>query len=85
MENKVILITSIIGAVAVFFMPVPRTKKVDMHPDPIRKKAELYLEELKAENEISIEALRHEVDSLQTIKKKIRYIYVIKDTTNETK
>ncbi|CAB4154225.1 hypothetical protein UFOVP633_34 [uncultured Caudovirales phage] len=85
MENKVILITSIIGAIAVFFMPVPRTKKVDMHPDRIQQKAELYLEELKADNQISIEALRNEVDSLQTIKRKIRYIYVIKDTTNEIK
>lgn len=80
MENKLILLTSIIGAVAVFFMPVPRTKRVEMQADPIRKKAELYLNELKSENQLSIEALRHEVDSLQTIKKKIRYIYITRDT-----
>lgn len=85
MENKVILITSIIGAVAVFFMPVPRTHRVDVNPDPIRKKAELYLEELKSENQVSIEALRNEVDSLQQLKRKIRYIYIQKDTINETK
>lgn len=85
MDNKIILITSIIGAVAVFFMPVPRTKRIEMQNDPIRVKAELYLNELKTENQMSIEALRNEVDSLQMIKRKIRYIYIQKDTTNESK
>ena len=80
MENKVILITSIIGAIAVFFMPVPVKHSRYNNNDPIRKKAEIYLNELKSENEISIEALRHEVDSLQTIKKKVRYIYITRDT-----
>jgi hypothetical protein len=85
MENKALIITSIVGAIALIFAPVPKQKQADAPKDQVTIQAERYLENLKAQNQHAVDSINQKVDSLEHIKPKYRYIYkVIKADTNGT-
>jgi hypothetical protein len=52
----------------------------DHKKDLITIKAEKYLHDLEKENNVKVEQLKHDVDSLLTVKKKTKYIYIVKDS-----
>jgi hypothetical protein len=35
---------------------------------------------MEKENNVKVEQLKHDVDSLLTVKKKVKYIYIVKDS-----
>lgn len=83
MENKALIITSIIGAIALIFAPVPKQQHADAPKDQVTIQAERYLENLKQQNQHAVDSINQKVDSLEHIKPKYRYIYkVIKADTN---
>jgi hypothetical protein len=83
MENKALIITSIVGAIALIFAPVPKQQQADAPKDQVTIQAERYLEDLKAQNQHAVDSINQKVDSLEHIKRKYRYIYkVIKADTN---
>ena len=83
MENKALIITSIIGAIALIFAPVPKQQQADAPKDQVTIQAERYLENLKAQNKHAVDSINQKVDSLEHIKPKYRYIYkVIKADSN---
>ena len=85
MENKALIITTIVGAVALMFAPVPKHDHIRAPKDEITIKAEAYLEHLKESNQRAVDSINDKVDSLLQVKPKIRYIYkVIKADTNGT-
>lgn len=85
MENKALIITTIVGAVALMLAPVPKHEHVKAPKDEITIQAEQYLEDLKESNKHAVDSINHKVDSLEHIKPKLRYIYkVIKADTNGT-
>jgi len=85
MENKALIITTIVGAVALMFAPVPKHDHVRAAKDEITIKAEQYLENLKESNKLAVDSINQKVDSLEHLQPKYRYIYkVIKADTNGT-
>ena len=85
MENKALIITTIVGAVALMFAPVPKHDHVKAPKDEITIQAEQYLEDLKEYNQHAVDSINEKVDSLEHVKPKFRYIYkVIKADTNGT-
>lgn len=83
MENKALIITSIVGAIALIFAPVPKNNHYIKRKDQVTVKAENYLQDLKNKNTIAIDSINQVVDSLKNIKPKYRYLYkVIKVDTN---
>ena len=85
MENKALIITSIVGAIALIFAPVPKHEHNRASKDEITIQAERYLEQLKADNSAAVDSINKKVDSLEHIRPKYRYIYrVIKTDTNGT-
>lgn len=80
MENKVLLIATIASSLFAIFAPMPTHEYKTPEKDPIRIKAEKYLHDLEHENEVKVESLKHDVDSLLTIKRKIKYIYIQRDS-----
>jgi hypothetical protein len=83
MENKALIITSIVGAIALIFAPVPKQQHTDAPKDQVTIQAERYLEQLKEQNQHAVDSINQKVDSLEHIKPKYRYIYkVIKADTN---
>lgn len=80
MENKVLLIATIVSSLFAIFTPMPVQEYKTPEKDPVRIKAEKYLHDLEHQNEIRVEDLKHDVDSLLTIKKKIKYIYIQRDS-----
>jgi hypothetical protein len=85
MENKALLITTIVGAIALIFAPVAKHEHVKAPKDEITVQAERYLEDLREFNQHAVDSINEKVDSLEHIKPKFRYIYkVIKADTNGT-
>ncbi len=85
MENKALIITSIVGAIALIFAPVPKHDHVKAPKDEITIQAEHYLDELKESNQQAVDSINQKVDSLEHVQPKYRYIYrVIKADTNGT-
>lgn len=83
MENKALIITSIVGAVALLFAPVPKHEHNAYPKDNITIQAEKYLEQLKEDNKHAVDSINQKVDSLEHMRPKYRYIYrVIKADTN---
>lgn len=80
MENKILLAATIVSSLFAIFTPMPVHEYKTPKKDPVRIKAEKYLHDLEKENEIKVEALKHDVDSLLTIKRKIKYIYIQRDS-----
>lgn len=80
MENKILLVATIVSSLFAIFTPMPVHEYKAPEKDPIRIEAEKYLHDLEHENEIKVESLKHDVDSLLTIKKKIKYIYIQRDS-----
>jgi hypothetical protein len=84
-ENKALIITSIVGAIALIFAPVPKHDHVKAPKDEITIQAEHYLDELKESNQQAVDSINQKVDSLEHVQPKYRYIYrVIKADTNGT-
>ncbi len=85
MENKALIITSIVGAIALIFAPVPKHDHVKAPKDEITIQAENYLDHLKESNQQAVDSINQKVDSLEHVQPKYRYIYrVIKADTNGT-
>ena len=80
MENKVLLIATIASSLFAIFTPMPVHEYKAPKKDPVRIEAEKYLHDLEHENEIKVQDLKHDVDSLLTIKRKIKYIYIQRDS-----
>ena len=70
MENKALIITTIVGAVALMFAPVPKHEHVKAPKDEITIQAEQYLENLKESNKQAVDSINHKVDSLEHLKPK---------------
>ena len=85
MENNALIITSIVGAIALIFAPVPKHDHVKAPKDEITIQAEHYLDHLKESNQQAVDSINQKVDSLEHVQPKYRYIYrVIKADTNGT-
>ena len=80
MENKILLVATIVSSLFAIFTPMPVHEYKPSQKDPVRIEAEKYLHDLEKENEIKVESLKHDVDSLLTIKRKIKYIYIQRDS-----
>jgi hypothetical protein len=61
MEGKLYLLITAIGAIAVFFTPVPDYKHDHRVKDSTTIKAEQYLEDLKKENKEAIDSMQLEI------------------------
>lgn len=80
MENKILLIATIASSLFAIFTPMPVHEYKTPEKDPVRIKAEKYLHDLEKENEIKVESIKNDVDSLLTLKRKIKYIYIQRDS-----
>lgn len=80
MDNKILLIVTICSSLFALLTPMPVNNYENNKKDEIRIKAEKYLHELEQENNKKIEILKHDVDSLLTLKNKVKYIYIVKDS-----
>ena len=80
MDNKILLIVTIFSSLFALLTPMPVHNYENNQKDSTTIKAEKYLHELEKENNKKIEILKHDVDSLLTLKKKVKYIYIIKDS-----
>lgn len=78
MENKILIAMAIVSSCIAIFSPVAEHKYQPHKKDQTTIKAEKYLHDLEEENNRKVEDLKHDVDSLLTIKKKIKYIYIQK-------
>ena len=78
MENKILLIATIASSLFAILAPMPVHNYKAPDKDSTTIKAEKYLHDLEEENNHKVEDLKHDVDSLLTIKKKIKYIYIQK-------
>ena len=78
MENKILLIATIASSLFAILAPMPVHEYKAPKKDPTTIKAEEYLHKLEEENNHKVEILKHDVDSLLTIKRKIKYIYIQK-------
>jgi hypothetical protein len=80
MENKVLLIATIASSLFAILAPMPTHEYKTPKKDPVRIEAEKYLHDLEEENNHKVDKLKHDVDSLLTIKRKIKYIYIQRDS-----
>ena len=78
MENKILLIATIASSLFAILAPMPVHNYRAPDKDSTTIKAEKYLHDLEEENNHKVEILKHDVDSLLTIKRKIKYIYIQK-------
>jgi hypothetical protein len=78
MENKILLIATIASSLFAILAPMPVHNYKAPNKDSTTIRAEKYLHDLEEENNHKVEDLKHDVDSLLTIKKKIKYIYIQK-------
>ncbi len=78
MENKILLIATIASSLFAILAPMPVHNYKAPDKDSTTIRAEKYLHDLEEENNHKVEDLKHDVDSLLTIKKKIKYIYIQK-------
>lgn len=82
MENKILLMATIVSSLFAIFTPMPVHEYKTPEKDAVVIEAEKYLHDLEHENEVKVEALKHDVDSLLSIKRKIKYIYIQKDSND---
>lgn len=80
MENKILLAMAIVSSCFALFSPVAEHKYKSPCKDSTTIKAEKYLHDLEAENNQKVEILKHDVDSLLRIKRRIKYIYIQRDS-----
>jgi hypothetical protein len=80
MENKILLIATIVSSLFAILAPMPTHEYKAPKKDATTIKAEKYLHDLEHDNEVKVEILKHDVDSLLTIKRKIKYIYIQRDS-----
>jgi len=72
MDGKILILTTVIGAGALFFT-VERKKHKPKQESSITKEAENLLDSLKQENTALASQVRHECDSLKEVKQKIKW------------
>ena len=80
MESKILVAMAIVSSCFALFSPVAEHQYKTPCKDSTTIKAEKYLHDLEEENNHKVEILKHDVDSLLTIKKKIKYIYIQRDS-----
>ena len=80
MESKILVVMAIVSSCFALFSPVAEHQYKTPCKDSTTIKAEKYLHDLEAENNHKVEILKHDVDSLLTIKRKIKYIYIKRDS-----
>jgi hypothetical protein len=80
MENKILLIATIVSSLFAILAPMPVHQYKAPKKDATTIKAEKYLHDLEEENNHKVEILKHDVDSLLTLKRKIKYIYIQRDS-----
>lgn len=80
MESKILVAMAIVSSCFALFSPVVDHQYKTPCKDSTTIKAEKYLHDLEAENNKKVEDLKHDVDSLLTIKRKIKIIYLTKDS-----
>ena len=80
MESKILVAMAIVSSCFALFSPVAEHQYKTPCKDSTTIRAEKYLHDLEEENNHKVEILKHDVDSLLTIKKKIKYIYIQRDS-----
>lgn len=80
MESKILVAMAIVSSCFALFSPVAEHQYKTPSKDSTTIKAEKYLHDLEEENNHKVEILKHDVDSLLTIKRKIKYIYIQRDS-----
>ena len=80
MESKILVAMAIVSSCFALFSPVAEHQYKTPCKDSTTIKAEKYLHDLEEENNHKVEILKHDVDSLLTIKRKIKYIYIKRDS-----
>jgi hypothetical protein len=80
MESKILVAMAIVSSCFALFSPVSEHKYQPHKKDATTIKAEKYLHDLEDENNHKVEILKHDVDSLLTLKRKIKYIYIQRDS-----
>ena len=80
MESKILVAMAIVSSCFALFSPVAEHQYKTPCKDSTTIKAEKYLHDLEEENNHKVEILKHDVDSLLTIKRKIKYIYIQRDS-----
>lgn len=78
MENKILIAMAVVSSCVAILSPVANHKYKQHKKDATTIKAERYLHDLEQKNNRNIEDLKHDVDSLLILKKKIKYIYILK-------
>ena len=78
MENKILIAMAIVSSCIAILNPMSEHKYQPHKKDQTTIRAEKYLHDLEEENNHKVEILKHDVDSLLTIKRKIKYIYIQK-------
>ena len=76
MENKVLIVTTIISAIGLFFMPtIPKHDDSKTEPEYVIQ-GEKYLDELKLENEKKMLEMKDSLDSISVQKPKVKVVKV---------
>lgn len=80
MENKVLLLATVVSSLFAILAPMPVHNYKAPEKDSTTIKAEKYLHDLEEQNNKKVEILKHDVDSLLRIKRRIKYIYIQRDS-----
>jgi hypothetical protein len=77
MENKVLLVTTLISAIGLLFVPAIKRESEKPETPKYLIEAETYLNELKSENRERVDSIKNVIDSLKSKPKqqsKIKYV-----------
>lgn len=80
MENKILLLATVVSSLFAILAPMPVHNYKAPEKDSTTIKAEKYLHDLEEQNNKKVEILKHDVDSLLRIKRRIKYIYIQRDS-----
>ena len=80
MENKILLLATIVSSLFAILAPMPVHEYKAPKKDSTTERAEKYLHDLEEQNNQKVEILKHDVDSLLRIKRRIKYIYIKRDS-----
>lgn len=80
MENKILLLATIVSSLFAILAPMPVHNYKAPEKDSTTIRAEKYLHDLEEQNNKKVEILKHDVDSLLRIKRRIKYIYIQRDS-----
>lgn len=80
MENKILLLATVVSSLFAILAPMPVHNYKAPEKDSTTIRAEKYLHDLEEQNNQKVEILKHDVDSLLRIKRRIKYIYIQRDS-----